>query len=262
MSRLDEWSRKWLLNFNAGKCKTMHVGRNNLQADYHLNGTPLQKTTEERDLGILVSFDLKPSQHVAKVAAKANSRLGIIKRNFIRDREILVPLYLSLVRPVMDYGVQSWSPYLVKDIQALEKVQRRATKLVPELSHLPYEERCQRLGLQTLSDRRKRGDMIQTYKLLHGFDDHCLTGLGHITAVTYGHLMTARGHTSYGTQKLEYGSELTDFWRDLDMWVFLVYTHNASIQNSALVVVFSNNPSSYDFPVGRKHKMFSTRVLY
>ncbi|KAK4326439.1 hypothetical protein Pmani_003041 [Petrolisthes manimaculis] len=157
MSRLDEWSRKWLLNFNAGKCKTMHVGRNNLQADYHLNGTPLQKTTEEKDLGILVSCDLKPSQHVAKVAAKANGRLGIIKRNFIRDREILVPLYLSLVRPVMDYGVQSWSPYLVKDIQALEKVQRRATKLVPELSHLPYEERCQRLGLQTLSDRRKRG---------------------------------------------------------------------------------------------------------
>ncbi|KAK4316666.1 hypothetical protein Pmani_012192 [Petrolisthes manimaculis] len=149
----------------------MHVGRNNLQADYHLNGTPLQKTTEEKDLGILVSCDLKPSQHVAKVAAKANSRLGIIKRNFIRDREILVPLYLSLVRPVMDYGVQSWSPYLVKDIQALEKVQRRATKLIPELSHLPYEERCQRLGLQTLSDRRKRGDMIQTYKLLHVFDD-------------------------------------------------------------------------------------------
>ncbi|KAK3895087.1 hypothetical protein Pcinc_001182 [Petrolisthes cinctipes] len=129
------------------------------------------KTTEERDLGILVSCDLKPSQHVAKVAAKANSRLAIIKRNFIRDREILVPLYLSLVRPVMDYGVQSWSPYLVKDIQALEKVQRHATKMVLELSHLPYEERCQRLGLQTLSDRRKRGDMIQTYKLLHGFDD-------------------------------------------------------------------------------------------
>lgn len=172
MKRLDDWSDKWLLSFNVGKCKTMHIGHNNQQADYQLKGNTLQKTTQEKDLGIIVSNNLKSSEHVATVAAKANSRLGVIKRNFsVLTKEILVPLYLSLVRPIMDYAAQSWSPYLKKDIQVLEKVQRRATKLVPDLTQLPYEERCKRLGLQTLEDRRNRGDMIETYKLLHGYED-------------------------------------------------------------------------------------------
>ncbi len=82
-----------------------------------------------------------------------------------------MPLYLSLVRPILDYGAQCWAPHLVKDIHALEQVQRRATKLIPGLEHLQYEERCETLGLQTLEERRKRGDMIETFKLLHGFED-------------------------------------------------------------------------------------------
>lgn len=172
MERLDSWSKKWLLSFNVEKCKTMHIGLHNQQADYHLNQRLLQKTTQERDLGIIVSADLKSSIHVSRVAAKANSRLGIIKRNFtVLSKDILVPLYLSLVRPILDYGAQAWSPYLLQDVRALERVQRRATKLVPELSHLPYEERCQQLGLQTLEDRRTRGDVIETFKLLHGYED-------------------------------------------------------------------------------------------
>lgn len=172
MERLDEWSKKWLLSFNVEKCKTMHIGYHNQQADYYLSQRQLQKTTQERDLGITVSASLKSSEHVSKIAAKANSRLGIIKRNFsVLSRDVLLPLYLSLVRPTLDYGAQAWSPYLLQDIRALERVQRRATKLVPELSHRPYEERCKHLGLQTLEDRRIRGDMIETYKLLHGFED-------------------------------------------------------------------------------------------
>ena len=172
MERLDEWSKKWLLSFNVDKCKTMHVGHHNRRADYHLNQRQLQKTTQEPDLGIIVSANLKSSMHVSKVAAKANSRLGIIKRNFtVLSKDILMPLYLSLVRPILDYGAQAWSPYLLHDIRSLERVQRRASKLVPELSHLPYEERCKHLGLQTLQNRRMRGDMIETYKLIHGFED-------------------------------------------------------------------------------------------
>ena len=84
---------------------------------------------------------------------------------------IVLPLYLSLVRPILDYGVQCWSPYLINDIQTLEKVQRRATKLIPELKDQPYEERCRQLGLQTLQERRTRGDMIETYKLIQGYED-------------------------------------------------------------------------------------------
>ena len=93
-------------------------------------------------------------------------------RNFsVLTKDILLPLYLSLVRPILDYGAQVWSPYLARDIQAIERVQRRATKLVPDLAQLPYETRCERLGLQTLKERRLRGDMIETFKLLHGYED-------------------------------------------------------------------------------------------
>lgn len=171
MAKLDEWCGKWLLSFNTSKCKVMHIGHNNRRNAYQLDGVTLEKSNEEKDLGIIISSDLKSTKHVAKITAKANSRLGIIKRNFsVLNKEILLPLYLSLVRPILDFGVQCWSPYMVKDIQALEKIQRRATKLVPDLHALPYIERCKHLGLQTLSDRRKRGDMIETYKILHGLE--------------------------------------------------------------------------------------------
>ena len=172
MQRLENWSEKWLLTFNTNKCKTVHFGHNNQQADYHLYGRRLDKSLQEKDLGIIVAQNLKSSVHVSSVVVKANSRLGIIKRNFsVLTKDILLPLYLSLVCPILDYGAQAWSPYLVRDIQTIERVQRRATKLVPGLAQLPYEERCRHLGLQTLEERRVRGDMIQTYKLLHGYED-------------------------------------------------------------------------------------------
>ena len=165
MDRLSEWSRKWLLSFNVAKCKTMHIGHSNPRNDYQLQGITLETSDLEKDLGVFVSSDLKPSAHVAKIAAKANARVGLIKRTFTyMDGGGLHFLYTTLVRPILDYGVQCWSSYLVKDINKLEQVQRRAALLVPECSTLCYEERCKLLGLQTLQARRERGDMIEVYR--------------------------------------------------------------------------------------------------
>ena len=172
MKRLEEWSNKWLLTFNANKCKTMHIGFNNMRYDYMLNDRILDKTEAEKDLGILISSNLKPSAHVAAIAAKANSRLGIIKRAFeFMDKEMFLSLYLALVRPLLEYAVQSWSPYFQRDIDVIERVQRRATKLVPEIAHLPYESRCRELKIQSLKDRRIRGDMIEVYRILKGYEN-------------------------------------------------------------------------------------------
>ena len=87
------------------------------------------------------------------------------------DKSMFLNLYLVLVRPHLEYCVQVWSPYKQKYIKLLERVQRRATKLVPELRELEYPDRLKRLGLTTLEERRVRGDMIQTYKFISGKED-------------------------------------------------------------------------------------------
>ena len=110
---------------------------------YLMNGAALERTVEEKDLGVYVTPDLKSSAHVARVAARANSVLGQIRNTFTyMDKEMFLALYLTMVRPLMEYAVQVWSPKFIKDSDKLEKVQRRATKLVPELRDLPYETRC------------------------------------------------------------------------------------------------------------------------
>lgn len=100
-------SEKWLLTFHEDKYRTMNIGHHNQQAVYHLNQRQLEKTTQERALGIIVSANLKSPVHVSKVAAKVNSRLGTIKSNFsVLTRDIPLPLYLSPVHSVLDCGVQ------------------------------------------------------------------------------------------------------------------------------------------------------------
>jgi len=106
-----------------------------LQTEYEMteNGIShkLQVSQEEKDLGIYIADNLKPGLQCAKAASKAMSVLGMIRRRFEKiDRESFQLLYKSYVRLHMEYCVQAWSPYLVKDIECLEKVQRRETKMV------------------------------------------------------------------------------------------------------------------------------------
>ena len=169
LKRLEHWSRLWLLEFNPDKCSTMHMGHRNPKVTYTLYGQELKTSKVEKDLGVLVSDDLKPGKHIGGVVARANRMVGLIRRTFSYiDKEMCRTLYCTLVRPHLEYAVQSWSPFYRKDINELEKVQRRMTKLVPELKDLTYEERCRQLDLTTLEKRRERGDLIETYKIVHG----------------------------------------------------------------------------------------------
>ena len=117
--------------------------------------------------------------------------VGMLSRFLvIKDKEVMIPLYKSLVRPILEYGNAIWYPSLKKNINAIEKVQRRLTKRVKGMQDTEYENRLKSLKLPSLEYRRMRGDMIETYKLLHGlYDSSSISNLLQIN-----HASTTRGH--------------------------------------------------------------------
>lgn len=166
---LEVWTSDWLLKLNVNKCKVLHMGPNNPHHQYAIDGDQLPSTSEQLDLGVIVRGDLKWESQVQKVVKKANSLIYLINRAF-RDisEEMLLKIYKTYIRPVLEHAVVAWSPYFKKDIELLERVQRRVSKMPRTLKRLPYEQRLLRLGLTTLEERRKRGDLIETFKILRG----------------------------------------------------------------------------------------------
>ena len=106
--------------------------------------------------------------HITLCESKANAMLGMIRKTFATiDSKILRTLYVSFVRPLIEFAAPVWSPSLKGDIDKLEKIQHRATRMVAKLRKLPYEERLRRLDLTTLEKRRERGDAIQLFKIFN-----------------------------------------------------------------------------------------------
>ena len=166
-----KWTQDWLLLFNTSKCVVMHYGHNNKEFPYFINGKQLAESETERDLRVIFNSNLKWKNQVITATNKANQMLGRVKKSFARfDRKLFRSLYLTFIRPLLEFAVPVWSPIMKSDCDSIERIQHRATKLVSTIRNQPYQNRLKALDLTTLVERRKRGNLIQMYKIMHNID--------------------------------------------------------------------------------------------
>ena len=169
------------MRLNANKCKVMDFSGSNLSRIYYTmedldSGcrVSLEGSCCERDLEIQISSDLKWKTHISTIVSKANKVIGLLLKTFTsRDSDLWKMLYISLVRPHLEFASTVWNPYLKGDVELLEKIQRRATRIPASMKGLEYEERLKRWGLTTLEKRRRRGDLIQMYKVHNELENIC-----------------------------------------------------------------------------------------
>ena len=180
IDKLNSWSEKSLLRFHPDKCEVMRIqsksSKQKSQREYKLNGQPLKNVPAVKDLGVTFSSDLSFENHISLKVKKANSMFGIIRRSFTYlDCDMFKRLFTSIVRPHLEYGACVWNPHHKRLIKMIEDVQRRATKTVPGLSSLTYQERLKKIGIPTLLYRRYRGDMIEVFKLVTPMYDEAVS---------------------------------------------------------------------------------------
>ncbi|KAF2345821.1 Reverse transcriptase domain [Trinorchestia longiramus] len=178
LNHLLQWTETWQMSFNIEKCLVMNVGANNRHFQHMMYDIPIETVQQQRDLGVIFTENLKHAKQVEKSVKNASRVLGFITRNFEhKSMNIILPLHKALVQPHLKYAVQLWFPTLRKDNNKMEKIQRKATKMIPELRNLSYERRFQRRELIPLEQRTLRGQLIETFKYLNGLNNVTLEGL-------------------------------------------------------------------------------------
>ena len=172
LDKLYNWSKKWSMEFNVKKCKIIHFGKKNLKFKYKMNGEELAVVECERDVGVKITSNLKPSDHCTEAVGRARWILGQITRCFhYRDKNVFLRLYKQYVRPHLEFASVAWSPWLATDITTIENVQIRAINMISSMNGKTYPEKLSELNLWSLEKRRVMFDIVQMYKVAHKIGD-------------------------------------------------------------------------------------------
>ena len=160
------------MKFNESKCYIMSIHRRRIPSsfNYSLNGHTLENVHENPYLGIQISDNLKWSNHINKIHNKANIILGVIRRNLKNCPKIFKEkAYISLVRPVLEYGCITWDPHTKQDSDRLEGIQRRAARFVSNNygRHSSVSNMMRALNWKPLSERRRDHRLIFFFKIIH-----------------------------------------------------------------------------------------------
>lgn len=172
LKHLEEWANTWGMRFNASKCYILSINKTS-DFFYQLDSTILKNVQSTPYLGILLSDDMKWSPHISSITKKANSTLGFLRRNLRRcPPNCRQQAYLSLIRPSLEYGAVVWDPYLKKDIEGLERVQRKASRFITGdfRSYTPgsVTRLLEKTELQPLQQRRKQLRLSLFYRVVEG----------------------------------------------------------------------------------------------
>ena len=172
LQQLETWAHTWGMRFNAKKCYLMSINQKSTHF-YQLDSHILQQVPDNPYLGVTLSDNMKWNSHISKISKKANSTLGFLKRNLKHcPQDSRRTAYLSLVRSTLEYSSIVWDPYLQKDIDKLEKVQRQAARFITG-NYISRDQGCvsqmlAELNLPPLQDRRKANRLIFLYKVVEG----------------------------------------------------------------------------------------------
>jgi ribonucleases P/MRP protein subunit RPP40 len=210
------------MKFNVNKCHVMHVGKNNTGHVYTMGGQQLAVTKSEKDVGVIISDNLKQNEQCRKAAATASAVLGQIHRAFhYRDRHTYVRLYAQYVRPHLEFAASAWSPWAIGDIACLEKVQERAIRAVSGLQGKTYQDRLRELSMASLAERREEADMCLVHKIMsdsdEGFSEQwfvkAATRRPTRMAAGYNNLLPQRGHHDF--RRGFFSLRVVDSWNRL-----------------------------------------------
>ena len=174
IDRISDWvNYNFYLQFNVQKCKLMYVSRKT-QSPFtpclRLHNQQLEMVSTYKYLGLLLSNDLSWSQHIKYLCSKARKILGLIYRRFYQfsSSESLLQMYLSLVRPNVEYASQVWSPYKIREVNSIESVQKFALRMCAKNWNAGYEQLLELFSLPDLQQRRLYLDLCSMFRIVHG----------------------------------------------------------------------------------------------